>query len=116
MDKLSGGHKPWLTWRETVWQALIAGVLVSTGCSKKPALQPAPMTAPSAATAGQPNLDSALGQLTLGLRKYSFEKHRVPASFNEFQAATHLGAVPAAPAGKKFAIDPKTVQVVLVNQ
>lgn len=74
------------------------------------------MVAPSSATAGQPNLDSVLGQLTLDLRKYSFEKRRVPASFNEFQAATHLGAVPAAPAGKKFAIDPKAVQVVLVNQ
>ena len=61
-------------------------------------------------------MSMVLGQLTQGLRKYSFEHRRVPGSFNELVAAGNLGTIPAPPPGKKFAVDPKAMQVVLVKQ
>ena len=61
-------------------------------------------------------LDIALAELTQVLRKYSFEHQRVPKTFNEVVAAGYMKGVPQAPPGKKFEIDPKTVQVVLVKQ
>ena len=61
-------------------------------------------------------LAAALGELTQALRKYSFEHHRLPKTFNEVVAAGYVNNVPQAPPGKKFEIDPKTVQVVLVKQ
>ena len=61
-------------------------------------------------------LDVALAELTQVLRKYSFEHKRVPKTFNEVVAAGYMKSVPQAPPGKKFEIDPKAVQVVLVKQ
>jgi hypothetical protein len=66
--------------------------------------------------ASEAALNAALAQLTQALRKYSFEHQRVPKSIGEIVAAGYLKDMPQAPAGKKFAIDAKTVQVVLVNQ
>ena len=57
-----------------------------------------------------------LAELTQVLRKYSFEHQRLPKSFNEVVAAGYVKDMPQAPSGKKFEIDPKTVQVVLVKQ
>ena len=57
-----------------------------------------------------------LAELTQALRKYSFEKQRVPKTFGEIVAAGYVKDLPPAPPGKKFAVDPKTVQVVLVKQ
>jgi hypothetical protein len=61
-------------------------------------------------------MNAVLGQLTQALRKFSFEHRHAPGSFSEFVAAASLEPIPTAPAGKKFAIDPKAVQVILVNQ
>jgi nitrous oxide reductase accessory protein NosL len=66
--------------------------------------------------ASEAALNAALAQLTQVLRKYSFEHQRVPKSVGEMVAAGYLKDMPQAPPGKKFAIDAKTVQVVLVNQ
>jgi hypothetical protein len=116
MPKCFGSHKSWFAWPAAVSLALLVGVLMTIGCGKKPAAEAVPPTAPVAAIAGQPGPEAELKQLTLALRKYSFEHRHVPASFSELIAAGNLAAVPAAPAGKKFAIEPKAVQVILVNR
>ena len=61
-------------------------------------------------------LSAALVELTQALRKYSFEHRRLPKTFSEVIAAGYVNNMPPAPPGKKFEIDPKTVQVVLVKQ
>ena len=62
------------------------------------------------------NLDAELERLTQALRKYSFERKRVPKSFAEVTAAGYVSDMPQAPPGKTFAINPATMRVVLVNQ
>jgi len=69
-----------------------------------------------AANDAEAALNAALGELTQALRKYSFERQRVPKTINELVAAGYLKNMPLAPQGRKFEIDPKTVQVVLVKQ
>lgn len=59
---------------------------------------------------------SQLAQLTEAVRKYSFENRRLAKTLDEVVAAGYVSAMPAAPAGKKFSIEPRGVQVVLVNQ
>jgi hypothetical protein len=76
---------------------------------------PGPAAAPAPAAAVMADSSAVLSQLTTALRKYSAQERRVPKSFEEF-AATGATQVPAAPAGKKFAIDPKRLEVVLVNR
>ena len=61
-------------------------------------------------------LAATLAELTQALRKYSFERQRLPKSFSEVVAAGYVKDMPSAPLGKKFEIEPKTVQVVLVKQ
>jgi hypothetical protein len=61
-------------------------------------------------------LAATLAELTQALRKYSFERQRLPKSFSEVVSAGYVKDMPSAPQGKKFAIEPKTVQVVLVKQ
>src|SRR5437867_1740793 len=83
---------------------------------------PAPPAAGSGATAVAPSgasdaeLAAALGELTQALRKYSFEQRRLPKSLNEVVAAGYVKTMPQAPPGRKFAIDAKSVQVVVVKQ
>ena len=62
------------------------------------------------------DLAATLGNLTQALRKYSFEHQRLPKAFSEVVAAGYVKDMPQAPAGQKFAIDAKTVQVILVKQ
>ena len=62
------------------------------------------------------NESAALGELTQAVRKYAVENRRVPASLNEVISAGYVKAMPAAPAGKKFVLNPKRMEVVLVNQ
>lgn len=60
------------------------------------------------------NLDAELAQLTRELRKWIVRHQRPPGSFEEFAASAPF-QVPAAPAGKKFAIS-KQMRVVVVNR
>ena len=117
----------------TRWIAIAVSAFLIAGCGKKAeSLSPTPVT-PSAepAPAGQPlasnsspspvqpvqaDTGALLDQLTQVLRKFSVENRRVPASLDEVVAAGYLKVMPPAPAGKKFAIEPKKVQVILVNQ
>jgi hypothetical protein len=111
--------------------SLLMGVLLA-GCGKpletsppvptskvEPAQGAGTAAAPAteeAANASEAALNAALGELTQVLRKYSFERQRLPKTINELVAAGYLKAMPRAPQGRKFEIDPKTVQVVLVKQ
>jgi hypothetical protein len=116
--KIFPGHQQPLFQSSTpVCLALVVSVLMVAGCGKKPAAQTAPPPVPASAPAVAPSdMDAVLGQLTQVLRKYSFEHQRVPASFSELLVAGNPGPMPAAPAGKKFVIDPKAMRVVLANQ
>jgi len=74
---------------------------------------PAPAVAAQVAPASTANTDAALANLTQAVRKFSFEQRRMPKSLQEVIAAGYVSPVPQAPPGKKFVLDPKTVQVVL---
>jgi hypothetical protein len=100
-------------------------------CSKKheapgpaaaPGAESAPGTAtptpatPGASAAGETgNASAALVPLTQALRKYYFEHRQVPPTFEEFATVARV-QVPPAPPGKKFAIERKTLEVVLVDR
>ena len=74
-------------------------------------------SASAKAAAGEsPQTQAALTDLTKVLRRYSFEKRKLPQSLNEIVDAGYLQSIPEAPAGKKYVIDQKTVQVVLQKQ
>lgn len=126
------------------WQAVcLAGLsavcgLVLAGCGKKqPASTPptaeqsageaaavgsAPVAAQPAAPAQRiapaPGADVPvdLDSLTQALRRFSAEKRRVPASLNEVVAAGYIKVLPPAPPGRKFAINPQRVEVILVKE
>ncbi len=117
---------------------LIAGL--SAGCKKKEAPAAAIPTAPAetnpqeAAVPASPpsprgpvsantrpatpaviqdsaNTDSVLNQLTMELRNYVMRTRSVPKTFEEFAAKSMVQA-PAAPAGKKYAINNHAVVLV----
>src|SRR5690349_20925587 len=106
-----------------MWARLIIiGLLaIGIGCGKKPASNPPTPESAGAAvdpTAGAPSdaqLAALLNDLTQAVRRFSAEQRRVPASLDEVVAGGYLTSVPAAPAGKRFAIS-KSLQVYLANQ
>lgn len=101
---------------------------VSGGCRKKASLEaasavepagPSPIvlpagTRPRGATAPAP---AALAtQLNDALHSYLEMKGRMPHDINELAAAKLVPAVPPPPPGRKYAIDAKSLEVLLVNQ
>jgi hypothetical protein len=135
MKCFSGDKQFWMSWHQLVCMAVAIGVLSFAGCSKHQPTEatnnpvPPPASAPengaNPTLAAKPNVppvtvapagpDPApmLAQLTQVLRRFSAEQRQVPKSLNELVAAGYLTALPAAPAGKKFAIEPKRLEVVL---
>ena len=98
----------------------MGALILLAGCGK-PAqpTAPAAVTAPAAATqapapAADPNANVDLDQMTRDLRRWILKNQRPPKDFADF-AATAGSPIPAAPAGKKFAIS-KEMRVVLVNR
>jgi uncharacterized lipoprotein YajG len=85
----------------------------TSGTTEQAANTAAPVTAIHALSTA----DSAevLTQLTQALRKFSAENRRVPATFEEFLGPGYQANLPKAPPGKKYAVNPKRVEVVLVN-
>jgi hypothetical protein len=86
-----------------------------------PAGQPPPVVAGQpppvpVVVANNGKMDEVLANLTQALRKYSFEHRQVPKTFAEVVAAGYVNPMPQPPAGKKFEIDRKAVQVILVKQ
>jgi hypothetical protein len=88
--------------------ALASALWCGFGQLKEQARQPAQALTPAES--------ATLDSLTRVLRKYSFEQHRLPKSLDEVVTAGYVAALPTAPPGKKFVVDPKTVRVVLVRQ
>lgn len=87
-----------------------------TGCGQKTALSP-PTNSPNAtaATAAtEPAVD--LAELTQAVRRFGMERQKAAQNLDEVVAAGYLKRLPVAPAGKKFVIEPKRVEVILVNQ
>jgi len=103
---------------------ICAALLAAVGCSKKHDVAQ-PMSSPDTALHGQTGKaaqpvqadpSAALATLTHALRKYSLENRRVPANLDELVRAGYVQTIPAAPPGKKFAIYPKRMEVVLVDE
>ncbi len=109
---------------------ILAVSVILGGCQKQEsASESSASTAPTAsATDPSANSDAAsptpsdearlaatLDELTQALRKFSAEKQRVPKKLDELVAAGYLGQIPPAPAGKKFVIEEKRVQVIVGN-
>ena len=107
----------------------ILALLLLTACAKKRAdsvaeVPSSPNTTVSAASSPESGTaapidttaaEALTAELTQSVRKYAAEKQRVPRSLDDLTAAGYLPAVPAAPAGKKFAIN-KNLQVYLADQ
>ena len=77
--------------------------------------EPGQPEAPQPVAALGADATALLAQLTQAVRKYGAEKQRVPASLNEVVSAGYVRAMPQPPPGKKFAINPKRMEVILVN-
>jgi hypothetical protein len=112
--------------KATVIGLMVLAPLLLLGCSREPGGEAPPATAtttparqPSAsepaATANDAQSGAILAELTQAVRKYGAEQRRVPKDLNELVTAGYLPGIPAAPAGKKFALD-KQMQVYLADQ
>ena len=98
---------------------IVSVSLLFTACSKQEEAPPPDRSTPSVEQNASPGIGSAdmtatLAELTQVVRKYGMEKQKVPKDLNELVAAGYIPQVPAAPAGKKFAIDAK-MQVYLAD-
>lgn len=60
-----------------------------------------------------PETGAALTEMTHAVRRYAAEKQKIPVSIDEVVAAGYIKQLPEAPAGQKFAIHPKRLDVVL---
>jgi len=87
--------------------------LLASGCGKKTGTPQGVAATPVPAEAER---EAVLRELTQALRKYSIEHKQAPKTFHELVAAGYVQHLPEAPPGKKFEIDSKTMQVVLVKQ
>ena len=111
-------HSLMMILRTTLICALTGLLLGTAGCGKKPE-SPTPPTGTATETTATPAAPEAsvdLAALTQAIRRYGMEKQKTPQSLEEVQAAGYLKTIPAAPAGKRFAIEPKRLEVILVNQ
>ncbi len=67
-------------------------------------------TTPAVAPNGEPDL----GELNRSLLRWVMANRRKPASFEDFAATANV-TIPPPPAGRKYAIDPSTMHIVLVK-
>lgn len=56
-----------------------------------------------------------LEMMNRALRRYCFEKRRMPTNLAELAASGHVRDLPVAPAGKRYEIDAGQAQVILVT-
>lgn len=101
---------------------------VSGGCRKKSAPDAAPVAEPSGPSpivlpagtrppgAAAPAPVALATQLNNALHSFLEMKGRMPHDINELAAAKLVPAVPPPPPGRKYAIDAKSLEVLLVNQ
>ncbi len=103
-----------------VFLAALALCLVFTGCSKKDSNSTAPSPGNQPATPALDRAESdALYQardLQLSVEAYEKLYKRKPASLEQLVREGFLASLPAAPPGKRFALDPATSRVTVVPQ
>jgi hypothetical protein len=102
-----------LTLRDCLLVAIFPAFLLS--CSKNADSASPPVQVQPSGPA-QADVRATLSSLTQLVRKYTIENKRVPGSFDELVAAGYMTALPPAPPGQKFVINPKGVQVILMKQ
>jgi len=55
-------------------------------------------------------------ELTQQMRRYALEKRKLPTNLNELVVAGYIKVIPQAPAGKKYAVDSKRAEIILVEE
>lgn len=87
-------------------------VAVFPGCKKRPA-----STAPaSVQPAAPPDPQKDTAELTMAVRAYYLSQGKHPATLDDLVQARCIYRLPTAPPGKKYAIDAKKLEAVLVDQ
>ena len=91
------------------------------GAPTDPALSPSPFARPTAPAVIQPvavpdDAAAALGVLTQAVRKFSAERRLIPANLDEVLRAGYITSIPDPPAGTKFVLNPKRLEVTLANK
>ena len=86
---------------------LVGGIVTGCGKGKTEATESVQMS---------PEEVALTKNLTEALRQYYFTKRNVPTNFDEFVSVAGLKQVPQPPPGKKFAINRRQIEVVVVNQ
>ncbi|MBI5800480.1 MAG: hypothetical protein HZA92_07105 [Verrucomicrobia bacterium] len=81
------------------------------GCKKRPAT-----AAPAATQPAPANPTTDLPNLTIAVRAYVMTQGKPPTSLEDLVKAGCIPRLPTAPAGKKYAIDGKKAEAVLVNE
>ena len=79
-------------------------VALISACSKTPSSASAEATSPE------------LVELTKQVRRYAFEKRKLPENLEDLVSAGYVRSIPPAPAGKKYSIEAKRAEVILVDQ
>ena len=96
------------------WACLLA-LLPACGKSNSGASSGAPSAAGAAAAPSADQVAATIAELTQAVRKFAVEQRQAPQTLDELVANGYLNRIPAAPQGKKFAID-KNLQVHLANR
>lgn len=92
---------------------LLALLLVALpGCKKRPAPEAPAPTQP--ATPPDPQKD--LAELSMAVRAYYLSQGKHPATLDDLVQARCIYRLPTPPAGKKYSIDAKKLEAVLVDQ
>lgn len=105
---------------KTCFVLLAVAAVALTGCRRKPKAD-ADSADPSRSDAPRPG-QSAAGPMDLkedpnmAFGSFVMTKGRMPTNLQEMVTAKFLRAVPPAPPGQKYVIDPKAGRVVLVAQ
>ena len=84
---------------------------VLSGCKKRPGT-----AAPASTEPAPPNPEADIPNLTIAVRAYVMTQGKAPATLDDLVKAGCIARVPTAPVGKKYAIDAKKAQAVLVSE
>ena len=91
--------------------ALVLGTALP-GCKKR---SPS-VTSVNATPARPPNPEKDLAELSLAVRAYYLSQGKQPGTLDDLVQARCIYQLPTPPAGKKYAIDAKKLEAVLVDQ